>query len=188
VLSVEELKAFEQRVANLFDARQIRGPIHLSGGNEEALIQIFEENVRKGDWVFSTWRNHYHALLKGVPADELLHYLRTKLTMNVCLPEYKFFTSAIAGGILPIACGVAAGGNRVHCFVGDMTANMGIFHEVSEYAAGRDLDLHLYVEDNGFSTDSPTRAVCPAGTPDILTYTYSRTWPHMQKSPFGGPK
>ena len=34
------------------------------------LIKIFK-NIKSDDWVFSTWRNHYHALLKGIPKELL---------------------------------------------------------------------------------------------------------------------
>ena len=65
-ISSEELRAFEQEVIELFETKQIKGPIHLSGGNEEDLIELFSE-IRKGDWIFTTYRNHYHALLAGIP-------------------------------------------------------------------------------------------------------------------------
>jgi pyruvate dehydrogenase E1 component alpha subunit len=180
-----ELISFEKQVAALYRTKSIKGPIHLSGGNEDQLIKIFQD-IPQTDWVFSSWRNHYHALLHGVPADELLHHLKTKYTMNLCWPEYRFYSSAIAGGILPIACGVAAGlrlkekPESVHCFVGDMTAEMGIFTEVAKYVAGHRLSLKLYVEDNSFSTNTPTAETWPYhGDPSIVCYSYTRTWPHM---------
>ena len=46
---------------------KIKAPIHLSGNNENELIKIFKKVNKKNDWVLSTWRNHYHALLKGIP-------------------------------------------------------------------------------------------------------------------------
>ena len=190
-----DLKAFELKVMNLVLTGAITGPVHLSGGNESHLLSIFHEHISKNDWVFSTWRWHYHALLHGVPPDEILHHLRTKHTMNFHCEERHFFTSAIAGGILPIACGVAAGlkakdsTSRVHCFVGDMTAEMGIYHEVSNYIAAHHLPMSILIEDNGFGTDTPTGAVWPPHSyAPPSRYTYTRTWPHMQKSPFPGPK
>lgn len=191
MLSASDLVSFEHRVAGLFAEGLIRGPVHLSGGNEKQLIEIFSHFVGPTHWVFSSWRWHYHALLHGVRPDEILHHLKTRDTMNACFPERRFYTSAIAGGILPIACGVAAGvkASIVHCFVGDMTAEMGIYHEVSNYAAAHHLPLRIYIEDNGFATDTPTTAVWPHhSSPPPARYTYTRTWPHMQKSPFQGPK
>ena len=61
---------FERKMADYWESGKVRGPIHLSGGNEEQLIEIFKY-IKKSDWVFSTWRSHYHALLKGVPSEWL---------------------------------------------------------------------------------------------------------------------
>lgn len=186
-----DLITFEQKIMGLVMSGAITGPVHLSGGNEYQLLRIFQEHVKKNDWVFSTWRWHYHALLHGVPPDEILHHLRTRFTMNFHSEERRFFTSAIAGGILPIACGVAAGLKardttaKVHCFVGDMTSHMGIFYEVSRFAQGHNLPLSIYIEDNGFSTDTPTQATWGMRTSSKVceTYPYTRTFPHMQRSP-----
>ena len=52
---------FETEVKETYEAGNIKAPVHLCGGNEEQLIQIFEK-VDKDDWVFCSWRNHYHAL------------------------------------------------------------------------------------------------------------------------------
>ena len=62
---IEDLIAFERKIADYWEAGKINGPIHLSGGNEKELVEIFKE-VKRSDWVFSTWRSHYHALLKGI--------------------------------------------------------------------------------------------------------------------------
>jgi pyruvate dehydrogenase E1 component alpha subunit len=55
------LKQFERKMADHWESGRVRGPIHLSGGNEDELIEIFKY-IKKTDWVFSTWRSHYHAL------------------------------------------------------------------------------------------------------------------------------
>ncbi len=59
---------FERKMADHWEAGKVRGPIHLSGGNEDELIEIFKY-IKPTDWVFSTWRSHYHALLHGVPSE-----------------------------------------------------------------------------------------------------------------------
>ena len=110
--------------------KKIRAPIHLSDGNEEQLIEIFRE-IAPYDWVFSTWRSHYHALLHGVPREMVMSEIMAGRSMMLHFPGWRFFTSAIVGGILPIACGVAAASKEdnqivnpwVWCFVGDMTAS-----------------------------------------------------------------
>ena len=119
----EELIAFEKRVAEAFERAEIKGPVHLSGGNEDALIDIFKY-INEEDWVFSTYRNHYHALLHGIDPDWLFDQIKQGRSMNISAP--RFFTSAIVGGTLSIAVGVAkvlfGSGRRVWCFVGDMAA------------------------------------------------------------------
>ena len=64
-LSKEDLIAFEDDIIKHWEAGEIRGHIHLSHGNEEQLIEVFKK-ISPTDWVFSTWRSHYHALLHVV--------------------------------------------------------------------------------------------------------------------------
>ena len=66
--TTESLIDFENLIVKHWEDGKIRGPIHLSNGNEEQLIEIFKR-VSENDWVFSTWRSHYHWLLKGNSAD-----------------------------------------------------------------------------------------------------------------------
>lgn len=185
---IEDLKFFEAEVAHKFEAGEIRGPVHLSGGNEEQLIKLFANNIKPGDWIFSTWRNHYHALLAGIDPHDLMDKLVSGPSMNVMSREHNFFTSAIVGGICPIAVGVAAAiklnneDSHVWCFIGDMAAETGIFMESNRFAEAFDLPVAFVVEENGFSTDTPIKSVClsekPVSGPKIMRYKYERTYPH----------
>jgi pyruvate dehydrogenase E1 component alpha subunit len=178
-MTVDELKAFETEVANRFEAREIRAPIHLSGGNENELIDIFRA-VPRDAWIFSTWRSHLHALLHGVPPDLLMADIISGKSMFLHYPKYRFFTSAIVGGILPIACGVAMAGEPVWCFVGDMTASIGAFRDAEKFANGYNLPINFVIEDNGLATNSPTAITWGLGNKSRITrYTYQRTWPHV---------
>lgn len=179
-MTADELKAFEAEVADHIRAGHIRAPVHLSGGNEVQLIEIFQE-VKPEDWVLSTWRSHYHALLKGVPRDRVIAEIMAGRSMMLHFPEHKFLTSSIAGGILPIACGLAAAGEKVWCFVGDMAASIGTYRDATRYAGGFNLPIHFVVEDNGFSTNTPTEETWGKfNLPPypIQHYTYKRTYPH----------
>ena len=49
--SLNELREFETKIAKDYNDAKIRGPIHLSHGNENQLIKIFEY-IDKDDWVF----------------------------------------------------------------------------------------------------------------------------------------
>lgn len=187
-MTKDELIAFEQDIKEEFLAAHIHAPVHLSGGNEEQLISIFQD-VRPQDWVFSTHRNHYHALLKGIDPKWLKDEIMNGRSMSIMSPEHRFFTSSIVAGVLPIALGVALGiarsgaDERVWCFVGDMAASTGIFHEVAQYAKGHDLPITFVVEDNGFSSDTPTEVVwgqCSYYTqPKFLRYKYQRKEAHV---------
>jgi len=103
----DELIAFERRVYDAFAAKQCKGPVHLSGGNETQLIEIFKD-IKREDWVFSFYRSHYHALLHGIDPEWLFAEILAGHSMNIMSPKHRFFTSAIVGGCLPIAVGVAA--------------------------------------------------------------------------------
>ncbi len=64
----EELIAFEDHIGDLYMDNQLPFLFHLSGGNEEQLIDIFKD-IKEGDYVISSHRNHYHALLHGIPPE-----------------------------------------------------------------------------------------------------------------------
>jgi len=191
MLTAKELIDFETEVAGHFAAAEIRSPVHFSGGNEAQLIEIFEQ-IHPDDYVCSTWRNHYHALLHGIPRERLLADILAGKSMNLNYPEYHFLTSAIVGGTLPIACGLAAAGQRTWCFIGDMCASTGAFHDAVQYATGHSLPITFVIEDNGLATNTPTQQTwgdtsCKKTTCSevdgtntvILSYQYQRTYPHV---------
>lgn len=179
-MNVADLISFEVEVAKAFDTGKISGPIHLcSPGQAEPLIEIFKE-IKPEDWVLSTWRSHWHALLKGIPREEVMREILAGRSMMLHFPKYKFLTSAIMGGMLPIACGLAAGGEKVWCFVGDMCASTGAFKDARKYVGWRQLLVNFVIEDNGLSTNSPTQDTwgpC-SGLASVREYRYKRTVSH----------
>ena len=189
----DDLIAFEKEVARRFENGEIRAPVHLSGGNEKEIISIFKE-IDDADWIFCTYRCHYAALLHGIPRDWLMAQILAGKSMILSHPGYRFLTSAIVGGMLPIAVGVAAALQRcgeaqqVWVFVGDMAATTGAFHEAVQYADGQDLPIHFIVEDNGFSTDTPTDLAWGQAirldSPRVRRYVYTRVWPHVNSGKF----
>lgn len=179
-----ELSEFEGSVAKAFNAGEIPYPVHLESGNEEELVNIFKR-IHPGDYVMGTWRLHLKALLKGVPPSELREAIRRGESMSLRFPEYRVYGSAIAGGIVPIALGVALGIKRrggkawVWCFLGDMMFESGIFHECSKYGANHDLPIVWVIEDNSVSVCTPTAEVWKENkTPNVLRFKYSSKWPH----------
>jgi TPP-dependent pyruvate/acetoin dehydrogenase alpha subunit len=182
-----DLQDFTQRVADAFNAGEIHAPVHLSGGNEDQLIDIFSE-IAPTDWVCSTWRSHYHAILKGIPQEQLMSDIRAGRSISLCYPEYRLISSAIVAGCLPIAVGLAWSiknaekDEHVWAFCGDMAATTGIFSECTNYAYNRTLPITFIVEDNGRSVCTDTEAawggfVYPGGN-NVRHYAYTLPWPH----------
>ncbi len=185
-LTVEELIKFEDKIVEHWENAKIRGPVHLSNGNEEQLVEIFKR-IKTTDWVFSTWRSHYHALLKGISPEWLEGQILEGKSITICNIDEHFYSSAIVGGTLSIALGVAQGikdsgsDEKVWCFVGDMSFESGIFYEVHKYARNFDLPLYFVVEDNGVSTNTPTLATwnVKRDVPDdVIWYEYKSKYPH----------
>jgi len=187
----QELIDFEEDIKNEFLAAKIRAPVHLSRGNEDQLIEIFKQ-VGKHDWVFSTHRSHFHALLKGISPEWVKSEIIAGRSIHLMNREHKFFTSAIVGGNLPIAIGVAMAlkgkksKNHVWVFVGDMAGETGIFYECSKYAGRQNLPITFIIEDNGLSTNTPTQEVWGNGKagPNIIKYSYERGFPHINVGVF----
>jgi TPP-dependent pyruvate/acetoin dehydrogenase alpha subunit len=185
-LTIEELIAFERDIANEFNNGRIKAPIHLEGNNESQLIEIFKD-VRRTDWVCCSWRSHYKALLHGIPPAEVKAAIMEGHSITLCFPEYRFISSAIVGGILPVAAGIAwairrAGKDeRVFAFAGDMTALGGMFHECLQYARGHELPISFIVEDNGLSVCSDTKATWGGQlnrAEPVQYYRYVLPYPH----------
>ena len=182
----DDLIKFEELIVSHWEAAKIRGPVHLSNGNELELIEIFKR-IQPTDWVFSTWRSHYHAMLKGVDLSWLEQEILAGKSITICGMKQKFYSSAIVTATLPIALGVAQGiklnngTDKVWCFIGDMCFETGIFYEVHKYARNFDLPLYFIVEDNGISTYTPTEVtwnVKREVPSDVMHYTYKSKYPH----------
>jgi len=182
----KDLIDFELKIIEHWESAKIRGPIHLSNGNETSLIEIFKR-INTTDWVFSTWRSHYHALLKGLEPSFIENEILDGKSITVCNVDEKFYSSAIVGGTLSIALGVAQSikkdnsTDKVWCFIGDMSFESGIFYEVHKYARNFDLPLYFVVEDNGVSTYTPTDATWnfKRDIPDdVVHYSYKSKYPH----------
>ena len=191
-MTAADLIAFEREVARRYDAGEIHAPVHLSGNNEQQLIEIFD-NISRDDLILSTWRNHYHALLHGLDPGELMRQILAGRSMYVNSVKPWFYASSIAGGILPIAVGLGMAikrkgeSRKVFVFCGDMTARMGVFHEAVIYSRNFDLPVTFVIEDNGKSvlTDSKrawgeTAKNHPAiwSWGNVLRYEYELSWPH----------
>jgi len=174
-MNKKQLIQFENEIASIFNEGKIRAPIHLNSNNENFLIKFFK-NVKKDDWIFCSWRSHYHCLLKGVPAEILKKEIIEGKSISLCFPKYKIYSSAIVGGVIPISVGVALSlkrrksKNKVYCFIGDMTSETGIAHENIKYSINKKLPIHFIIEDNSKSVCTNTRK-----TWSLKKLTYEKT-------------
>lgn len=177
----ESLIAFEDRIRAHWEAGAIPSLLHLCGGNEAQLLDLFHD-IRPGDWVFSTHRNHYHALLSGYPADELEQAIldgRSMFTFRRAQmapgldPSYDgmwdgahLYSSAILAGTCGIAAGVAwtcrsmfhPRGHlapHVWCFLGDGAEEEGHFYESALFVEANDLPCTFIIEDNDRQVETP---------------------------------
>jgi TPP-dependent pyruvate/acetoin dehydrogenase alpha subunit len=190
-MTAEDLIQFEEEIAALFNAAKIRAPVHLYSGNETQMLEIFRD-VRPEDWVCCSWRSHYQCLLKGVPPEEVRQEIMAGRSISLCFPKHRIVSSAIVGGIIPIAVGLALSLKRrpekarVHCFMGDMTAETGIAHEAIKYSFNHGLPIRFIVEDNGKSVCTDTRQTWNqpkltyenSGHPLVVFYKYETKYPH----------
>lgn len=182
----QDLIDFELKIVEHWEGAKIRGPVHLSNGNEEPLIEIFKR-IKTTDWVFSTWRSHYHGFLKGIDPNFLENEILAGKSITLCNIDEKFYSSAIVGGTISIALGVANSikqdnrDDKVWCFIGDMSFESGLFYEAHKYARNFDLPLYFVVEDNDISTYTPTEMTwnVKRDVPeDVIHYSYKSKYPH----------
>jgi len=207
--TVESLLAFSERVKAAYLDKKIRSPVHFCSDTQaEPLIDIFKE-VRPHDYVCSNWRSMWHALLKGIPEEEVFRQILEGRSMYLMSKEHRFLASSIVGGMLPTACGLAMGikqwridrlpaedrgksfeydkyeetDPRVWVFVGDMTRTTGLFHEFNKYSFGHRLPIRIVIESNCLSTNAKTRETWgdyPFNEPGMKQfYQYERTTPHV---------
>jgi len=183
----QDLVDFEEDIAQRYEDGHIPCPVHLSNGNEDQLINIFQY-VHPNDWVFCTWRNHLEALLHGVTKNEVLRQILSGQSLAVHSKNPNLYSSAIVGGIIPIALGIAKAfkmkksERKAWVFMGDMAFEAGIFYENYKYAKNFNLPIQFVVEDNNKSTYTPTDETWGYKKRDIpndvIYYQYESKWPH----------
>ena len=183
----DDMIKFEDKIVEYWEAGKIKGPVHLSGGNEDELIEI-GKRIKPNDWIFSTWRSHYHALIKGISPDWIEKEILEGRSITLINKSEKFYASAIVGSILSVSVGVALSNKMskndevVWCFIGDMAFESGIFYEMHKYATNYKLPIRFIIEDNNMSTNTPTIETW-GGTKrdipsDVIWYNYKNKWPH----------
>ena len=157
------IRRFEERCVELYSASKIRGFLHLYVGEEAAAVGV-SEALDAADPVVATYREHGHALARGVSARSIMAEMFGKVegcsrgrggSMHLFDKTARFYGgNAIVGGGLPIAVGL---GLATHlrrerevtaCFFGEGAVAEGEFHESMNLAALWNLPVLFCCENN----------------------------------------
>jgi len=157
------IRRFEERCVELYSATKIRGFLHLYIGEEASAVGIMQA-LEPDDAIVATYREHGHALARGIPARALVAEMFGKAegvcrgrggSMHLFDAATNFYGgNAIVGGGLPVAVGLALadklqGRSRVSaCFFGEGAMAEGEFHESMNLAALWDLPVLFCCENN----------------------------------------
>lgn len=160
---VETIRAFESRCQS--EMASFKCPVHLCLGQEE-VPEAIHKYVNPQDWVFSTHRSHGHYLAKGGSEERLWDEIRGLpsgvnggFAGSQCFsdPGINFHSSAIVGGLVGVATGVAlslslyGSTGIVICCIGDAVAEQGVFWESLNFCALKKLPIVFICENNGYS-------------------------------------
>jgi len=160
------VRLFEDKCAELYTQEKIRGFLHLYDG-EEAVATGVIPVLTRDDRIVATYREHGHALLRGVPMTAVMAEMYGKRegcsggrggSMHLFDAKKNFYGgNAIVGGGLPLAVGLALadhmrGENRVTtCFFGEGAVAEGEFHESMNLAALWGLPVLFVCENNRYA-------------------------------------
>ena len=157
------IRHFEDKCAELYTQQKIRGFLHLYDGEEAIAIGVISV-LGKNDRIVATYREHGHALARGVPMPEVMAEMYGKAegcsggrggSMHLFHAPSNFFGgNAIVGGGLPLAVGLALADKLqgrqavTACFFGEGAMAEGAFHEAMNLAALWHLPVLFCCENN----------------------------------------
>ncbi len=167
------IRAFEERVSELYARNQIAGLLHLGIGQEGVAVGL-AWGLEPRDRLFGGHRAHAHALARGADPTRLLAEIAGRSTgycggkggtMHIAAPETGFVTATgVVAGNIPLALGAAYastvsgdGALGVVAF-GDGAGQTGSFHESLNIASLWGLPLLFVCENNGYAEFSPLSA------------------------------
>ncbi len=158
-------RTFEERAAQEYTKGNIAGFLHLYPGEEAVGVGVLHA-AEPADYVVSTYREHVHALVRGVPARAVMAELFGRRdgcskgmggSMHLFDRERRFMGGyAIVGETYPVAIGIAYTiamrdqPEAVICFFGDGAVNQGTFHESLNMAALWRLPVLFVCENNHY--------------------------------------
>lgn len=186
--TIPQLIQFEDGIKYLWESGELPFLLHLAGGNEGQLQDIFRR-ANTGDWFFCSHRAHYHYLLAGGHPADLEAKIRNGQSMFLFSKEINFLSSSILAGNCCIAAGVAwalkaeGSPSQVWCFLGDGAEDEGHFYEAVNFVQGWDLPCTFVIEDNNRSVETDVEK--RRGMADrrdwgkhVIRYHYRATYPH----------
>jgi pyruvate dehydrogenase E1 component subunit alpha len=166
------IRRFEERCVELYSRGDIRGFLHLAIGEEACAVGVMEA-LSPQDAVVATYREHGHALARGMTMRSAMAELEGKLegcsrgrggSMHLFDAGTRFYGgNAIVGGGLPLAVGLALADhlsqrNQVTaCFFGDGAVAEGEFHECMNLAALWHLPVLFCCENNFYAMGTALR-------------------------------
>ncbi len=157
------VRRFEEKCAELYAATKIRGFLHLYIGEEAVAVGVIQA-LRPDDRIVATYREHGHALVRGVPAGAIMAEMFGKVegcsrgrggSMHLFDATTRFYGgNAIVGGGLPLAVGLGLADKMqgrdtiTACFFGEGAVAEGEFHESLNLAALWNLPVLFCCENN----------------------------------------
>ncbi len=166
------IRRFEEKSAELYSKEKIRGFLHLYIGEEAVAVGVISA-LEMGDKILSTYREHGHALARGVSANEIMAEMYGKQqgcskgrggSMHLFDVKTNFFGgNAIVAGHLPMAVGMALAAKKqnkseiICCFFGEGAMAEGEFHEAMNLAALWQVPILFVCENNMYAMGAAIR-------------------------------
>jgi len=160
------MRKFEERAGQLYGQQKIRGFCHLYIG-QEAVVAGAMSVLRKEDVMITAYRDHAHAVAKGITAKAVMAELFGKITgcskgkggsMHMFSKEHNFYGGhGIVGGQMPLGAGIAFAekykgtDNVCVCYMGDGAVRQGALNETFNMAMLWKLPVIFVCENNGYA-------------------------------------
>jgi pyruvate dehydrogenase E1 component alpha subunit len=160
------IRRFEEKCAELYTQQKIRGFLHLYIGEEAVGVGVIQA-LRPEDAIVSTYREHGHALARGISAGSVMAEMFGKQegcsrgrggSMHLFDAKTHFYGgNAVVGGGLPVAIGLALADKMRNqprvacCFFGDGAVAEGEFHECMNLSALWKLPVLFVCENNRYA-------------------------------------
>lgn len=188
------LRRFEEKTAQSYQQGKIGGFCHLYIGQEAVAIGAINA-LKETDYVLSAYRDHGHAIAKGMTSREVMAELYGKVTgcskgkggsMHLFSAENRFLGgNGIVGAQIPVATGIGWAikyrklDEVVLCFFGEGAINQGAFHESLNLASIWRLPVIYICENNRFGMGTPVERASSLYDLSQKAYAYDMARSHV---------